>query len=105
MDTKNRDDSIQRRRTESTYHCKAGESASEAVVRLVAARRGTDPTTVDPPLYEAIDPDALDSLFVDASGEWTRPASLVEFSYSGFQVEVRGDGQVAVRDAPESHSL
>jgi hypothetical protein len=98
MDAENRGDSPQRRHAVSTYQCETGESASAAVVRLVASYHDDDPATIDPPLYEAIDPDALDALFVDASDQWTRPASRIEFPYCGCEVEVRGDGRVAVRE-------
>ncbi|RKD95781.1 HalOD1 output domain-containing protein [Halopiger aswanensis] len=38
------------------------EPVSITVITAVAARRGVEPTAL-PPLYEWIDPDALDSLF------------------------------------------
>lgn len=98
MDVTDRSDSFQRRGAESTYQCETGEAASEAVVNLVAALHDDDPTTMQPPLYEAVDPDALDALFVDAAGRWTRPSGRVEFSFCGYLVEVRGDGRITVQD-------
>ena len=103
MDTENRGESPHRGNAASTYQCETGETASETVVRLVASRRDDDPIALDPPLYEAIDPDSLDALFVDTSGRWVRPSSRIEFPYCGYQVEVRGDGHVTVRDRPGHH--
>lgn len=70
-------------------------SVSEEVVSAVAAARGLDPTDLDP-LFEAIDPDALDDLY-DRNG-WGRaqPSVRVEFTYCGCEVVVNGDGSVAV---------
>lgn len=45
-----------------TVEIAAGESPSEAVVRAIA--EATDRGVLDlPPLYESVDPDALDTLF------------------------------------------
>ncbi len=65
----------------------------EAIVRTVAAEEGIEPTELEPPLYEAIDPDALQSLLDSSDAVRT-----VQFSYGGRTVEVRGDGQVTVLD-------
>lgn len=67
-------------------------SPSERVVREVAAKTGTDPLAL-PPLYEAIDPDALDALFTSSDGN----SLQVEFEYAGRHVVVDGSGQVGVR--------
>lgn len=36
---------------------------SEKVIQAVADREGVDPTELHPPLYNAVNPEALDSLF------------------------------------------
>jgi len=77
------------------------ESPSEAVVRAVAAVSGLDPVPgrspdcLDP-LYTAVDPDALDTLF--------RPGSLgrVTFHYHGYEVTVDSDGRVLLDARSES---
>lgn len=112
-----------------TYRPSADESISYAVVAAVASVsdcRPTKPAAGDsadvlPPLYEAIDPDALDALFrrsdrsmvegaaVDGPAADTRDADAlnvdapnadgpkrVAFSYHGFRVTVRSDGSVTV---------
>lgn len=55
--------------------------ASLAVVSAVSSAAGVDPTDLDPPLYEVIDPDALDSLFQTETGS-------VTFEYHGAIVNV-----------------
>jgi hypothetical protein len=74
---------------------------SEAVVEAVAAVAGRPPTDTDAaraplePLFDTIDPDALDRLF-DAAGAGGRPCDSVSFVYSGYEVTVTRDGRVAV---------
>lgn len=68
-------------------------SASSDVVATVAEREGVQPAELDSPLYEAIDPDALDAL-VPGLAENGR----VKFGYLGYEVLVTGDGDVVVRD-------
>lgn len=65
--------------------------ASLSVVARVAAREGVDETELLP-LFDAVDPDALDKLFETAH----RNVSTVEvtFSYHGYEVTVTGDGAV-----------
>jgi hypothetical protein len=67
----------------------ADATASEAVVAAVADRAGVDRTDL-PPLFEAVDPDALDALFAD------RRPGRVAFEYAGYEVTVCGRDQLAV---------
>ena len=64
-------------------------TASEAVVAAVADRTDADPIDL-PPLYEAVDADALDALFADG-----RPGR-VSFEYAGYEVTVCGNDEVTV---------
>lgn len=70
------------------------ESVSEAVVRAVADAEGVSPTDVTPPLYESVNPEALDDLFDSRSG------GHITFRYCGYEVNVHnvGDTTVLVRD-------
>lgn len=66
-----------------------------AVVSAVAEAEDADPVHL-PPLYEAIDPEALNDLLTSS------PASsigTVAFRYAGYDVEVTGSGDVSVRPA------
>lgn len=69
-----------------------------AVVSAVAEADGTDPVEL-PPLYEAIDSEALNALFT-ARSETT--VGKVAFQYAGYNVTVRGNGEVHVRSTPEA---
>lgn len=67
------------------------QSVAENVVQSVAASAKTDPVEL-PPLYDAIEPDALDAMVHRMSnGE-------VCFSYAGHKVTVRNDGTVNVME-------
>lgn len=70
------------------YH---DNSISLRVVEALAAATETAPNELDP-LYNTIDPEALDRLFRPDSSDEVR----VTFEYGGSDVEVRGDGTVAV---------
>lgn len=63
-------------------------SASTAVTTAVAAAKDTDPTSL-PPLYDVIDPDALDDVAAcDTVG--------VSFEYAGYEIHVDGRGGIAL---------
>ena len=61
--------------------------ASVAVVEAVAAREGVDPKDLPSPLYESVNPDALDALFRGSPGQ-------VTFEYLGYRVVVGSSGEV-----------
>ena len=54
---------------------------SELVIQAVAEANECDPSMVSPPLYDAIDPDALDAIYRRAS-----PAML--FEYADYRIEI-----------------
>ena len=66
---------------------------SEAVVERIANRKGVDPLELTP-LYEAVDPDALDSLVTP--GEGNDSALRIEFTYHGYELRVTGDGVIHI---------
>lgn len=90
------DEATDRRSTSTTYRRDPGESPSDSVVRVVAAVTGDEPMQMEP-LYEAIDPDALDQVFdsTDADSE-AGSSTRVSFRYQGCAVAVYGDGRVVV---------
>jgi len=69
---------------DQTDECADG--ASMAVVDAVATRRNVDPLEL-PPLYEWIDPEAIDALF-DSEGETS--SHRLEFVYDGHLVTIDG---------------
>lgn len=69
--------------------------ATEAVISTVSAATGVDVLEL-PPLYDAIDPDALGSLFSVSSGGSRRFRGSVSFAYAGCLVTVDGRGTIEV---------
>lgn len=74
----------------TTYPLDADATASEAVVEAVARETGRDAMTVEP-LYEAVDPDALNDVFGRRSAGLPRPSVEVRLSYAGCDVCVDGE--------------
>lgn len=69
------------------------------VISAVAAARGVRPTELDTPLFEAIDPDALQQLF-PCDGRGSDADLSVQFTWAGCTVSVYGPGRVAVDREP-----
>ncbi|MFC3956952.1 HalOD1 output domain-containing protein [Halovivax cerinus] len=61
------------------YSRSTGEPASVAVVNALAQFEGTAPTAMETPLYEYIDPEALDALFASRPDETARAQGEVRF--------------------------
>lgn len=61
------------------------------VIEAVAEAENADPVDLDP-IYDAIDPDALDDLFRGREGEFGR----VVFRYHGYRVTVGRNGRVVL---------
>lgn len=80
---------------EEAYTTLDGRSTCDRVLETVAVEEGTRPEEFDEQLYEAIDPDALDQIFRNAS-----PTARLEFPFRGHRVTVRGDETVVVSARP-----
>lgn len=70
------------------------ESVSMAVVEAVAERRNVDQTEL-PPLYEWIDPNALDALFERTRTRGTR-SGRITFTYDGHRITVERENGVSI---------
>ncbi|WP_255196981.1 HalOD1 output domain-containing protein [Halorarius litoreus] len=74
-----------------------GTSPSIAIVEAVSA--ATDTATTDlPPLFEAVDVDALDTL-VKSRGKAGAERLTVSFTYAGVAVTVYSDGDIKLDGA------
>ncbi|WP_276253144.1 HalOD1 output domain-containing protein [Halomontanus rarus] len=73
----------------SQTHHEVADSVSLAVVRAVASKTETDPAAL-PPLYDWIDPDALDALFAPSRTN-DRREGTIEFTYDGSLVTISFD--------------
>lgn len=79
-------------------HQSVKESLSYDVIRAVAGFKDTEPQTLQPPLYDAIDPEALDNLFGNVK-ESAR--EKISFTYSGCRITVAEDETVHVQKSGE----
>ena len=68
-------------------------SVSQTVIDAVAAAEGTPPTELTPPLYDVIDPEALDKVFAGKAS-----LGKLVFNYNSYEINVEADGYVAVKD-------
>lgn len=84
----------------TTYNRSSGRPLSIVVVDAVEA--ALDRATELEPLYDIVDPDALDQLFQHKSDGTPRPGGELTFAYSGCEVTVRADGDVIVVPPAES---
>jgi hypothetical protein len=84
--------------TPMSYQADPEQSLSEAVLEAVAAATDVDQLALADefgPLYHAIDPSALDSLFHERC-ETDRAVGSITFEYAGFLVSVDRTGQVTL---------
>lgn len=77
------------------------ETLSTAIITAMAEHEGIDPVELDHPLYEVVDPDALDALFPVQRDGTGAPIGRLSFSYNGYEVHVTSDGDVRVSDSSE----
>jgi len=66
-------------------------TAAEKIIDLISDAEGEAPTELAPPLYDAIDPEALDDLT-----ESMDPEGTIAFEYCGHEVRVDGNGKVSI---------
>jgi|GEM_PF-272853 len=80
---------------DTRYDVETDQTPTEAVIEALAEASGIDPLEL-PPVYEFVEPDALDSLFVSHE----RPAAeiVLGFAVDHWNVFVRGDGRIRVCD-------
>ncbi|MBX0304197.1 HalOD1 output domain-containing protein [Haloarcula salinisoli] len=62
-------------------------TVSERVIHTIADRDGISPLDISPPLFDAVDPDALDRLCGDSD-------VTVAFEFAGYRVTVRDGSRV-----------
>lgn len=76
------------------YDPTESESITEVVIDAVAAVSGRDPLDL-PPLYEAVDPDALDLIVREPNAAPTR-SCFIGFTLGNWGVIVTGSGEIQV---------
>jgi hypothetical protein len=70
----------------------AGQDVTSAVVSALAAAENVRADELTPPLYDVIDPEALENLFRNTSGR-------VTFEYDEYHVTVDDDHTVEIHEA------
>lgn len=86
--------------TYRTTYADGSDPASLVVVETVATI--TDRAVDDlRPLYEVLDPAALDAAFLPTADGRFRPDGAISFTYEGFDVTVRSYGVIAVEPTDE----
>lgn len=71
-----------------------GQAISTAIVRRIASKAGVEPTAL-PPLYEWIDPDALDALFASTPTGRNR-RGRIEFPYLDYEISVDCEDETTI---------
>lgn len=71
------------------------------ISRIVAEETESDICEL-PPVYEIIDPDALEAFLRCSEDFDTRPKRSVEFSYCGYRIMVDSTGEVILHPEPKS---
>lgn len=66
------------------------------IVKAVARSAGVDPTELSP-LYETVDPDALDALVTSLADGTGQEHFSVQFTYAGREVVVRANEDIDIR--------
>jgi len=75
----------------------ASNSVSWAIIETVAEAEGVDPIELEPPLYEKIDPDALNQLLQPTTARKSTSVDCLTFTYSGYEVTVYSDNRVTIQ--------
>lgn len=78
----------------------ASGTASTAVVLAVAAADDDDPTAMEP-LYDVVDPDALNALFDRPNAPRARVDARFAFEYRGYRVALEATGRGYLYDLDE----
>ncbi|SFR59804.1 HalOD1 output domain-containing protein [Halogeometricum limi] len=74
--------------SKSLFTVDADTATSTAIVDAVSAASGISPLEL-PPLYDAIDPDAVDALFAGRGANGT-----LQFRYADYVVTLTGNDQI-----------
>lgn len=87
------------------YHDFAGSSSVGAsVLRAVACLNDKEAMDIQP-LYDVVDPDALDALFAPVSEETARDHGSISFTIDGRLVTFYGSGEIVIDAADEDPAL
>ncbi|WP_232702309.1 HalOD1 output domain-containing protein [Halobacterium wangiae] len=81
--------------TDSPLPAAEPDLITQKIVHAVADELRVDPVDLDP-LYDVVDPDALNSLFHSRPRVNSLGTGAVRFTYQGFEVHVTAGGDVSL---------
>lgn len=77
-------------------------SLAHQIITEVASREGVHPLDLEVPLYDAVDPEALEALFTRPRNQHTESTLTLSFTYYDYEITVDSDRSVSVSDRPGS---
>jgi len=78
-----------------THDWSAQQSVGVSIIRAVAAVSDVDPLSLQPRLYDVVDPDALEALL---TAETASGSVQITFRFGSYEVTVRRGGEILVRE-------
>lgn len=79
-----------------SQHQMESEPISTTVIEAIAEHKSVDPMALEQPLYDVIDPDALDAFLAGSGTSGDSFRRHVEFVYDGCTVRVSEDRSIDV---------
>ncbi|MBV0902752.1 HalOD1 output domain-containing protein [Haloarcula salina] len=83
--------SLEWNETQTVFWAEQHESPSEAIVSTIAAQQHVAETDL-PPLYEQVDPEALDKIVASYTGS----SIQISFTYSGYHVHIQNSDRIEI---------
>lgn len=80
----------------NTFHDWAEDGGLETTIIEAITELEGIPSEECPPLYEAVDPEALTELFRPGPNGLARMDGLVSFHYAGYVITIRSSGEISV---------
>ncbi|NHN43004.1 hypothetical protein G9C85_15395 [Halorubellus sp. JP-L1] len=80
-----------------TFEWSPADGPSRGLVEALDDHVDADVTTL-PPLFDALDPDALDALFEAPAPRSDRSEGSVQFDYLGYRIQIGADGRGRIYD-------
>lgn len=84
---------------DAEYEEGSNQTPSEVITEAVASAAGVEPIEIQP-LYDFLDPDALNALF-DAQNKDGNVKQVLSFKLDTWNIFVRDDGKIRVCDATQ----
>lgn len=87
-------------RTHEFEHDPQDQPITVSIIRAVATVSAVDPLSLEPRLYDVVEPDALETLL---AADPTSDDLRVSFPFGSYTVTVTGAGEILVRENVPTH--